>query len=167
VELVDGELAAEVGLLAEAEGEVLERPYLLVLQGGELVDEEGVGEVVVDGGGEAEVLKGLAEEGVCGASVLEVEDRRCGLFGLAGTGEGVVRDDVGGAGDGYEGGGRAIGGAARAGREAGVCEGGKDVLEEVGAVGGGVEARVDSAGDAKNGVAGGLRGPGMRDWREV
>ena len=121
------------------------------LQGGQLVDEEGVGEVVVDGLIEAELREGRTEQGVVGAGGLEVVDALEGLVGLAGTREGVVRDDVGGAGHGDEGCGLPIAAAAGAGREAVVLEGLGDVGDQVGSVGSRVEAGVYDGGGAGSG----------------
>ncbi len=153
--MVDGELAAEVGLTAVPVDEILECPYLVVLESGKLVDEERVGEMVVDGRDEAEVQEGLAEQGVGGTIGLKVVDCLRGLFGLADAVKGLVGDDVGVTCHGDEGGGCLVASAARAGRETRVFEGVEDILEEVGAVGSGVEARV-----------GGVGMPGM-GWQEV
>ena len=56
--------AGEVCLGAEGSNKVVEGSELLELQVGQLVDEERVGEVVVDGLIEAELREGRAEQGM-------------------------------------------------------------------------------------------------------
>ena len=148
VEVEAAPFAGEVCLGAEGSNKVVEGSELLELQVGQLVDEERVGEVVVDGLIEAELREGRAEQGVVGAGRLEVVDALEGLVGLAGAREGVVRDDVRGAGHGNEGRGPRVAAAAGAGREAVEFEGLENVGEKVRSVGGRVEARVYDAGRA-------------------
>ena len=85
--MVETSLTAEVDLQAKPGDYVLEGADLCVLQGDELVHEEGVGEVVVDRGGEADVQESRAEQGVGGPDRLEVVDSLHLLVGVAGTGK--------------------------------------------------------------------------------